>query len=182
MKNPASSFPADGGGPRTAKPWYREPWPWLLAAGPFLVVVASLASAWIAIDSDDGLVAEDYYMRGLLINQELKRTAASEERNLGATITVTADGAVRVRMQGLPDDPAGVPATLRLKLAHPTPAANDQVLTLTRTAGGDYVGALSEQTAGRWIVILESDVWRLPTTTITGRLSEVRLGAAAPRS
>jgi uncharacterized protein len=181
MRNPASSFPADGGGLRTAKPWYREPWPWLLAAGPFLVVVASLASAWIAVASDDGLVAEDYYKRGLLINQELKRTAASEERNLGATITVASDGAVRVHMQGLPLGPADVPATLRLNLAHPTRAADDQMLTLTRTAGGDYVGTLSEQTAGRWIVILESDAWRLPTTTISGRLSEVRLGAAASR-
>jgi hypothetical protein len=30
------------------KPWYREPWPWFLMAGPGLVVVAAIATAVIA--------------------------------------------------------------------------------------------------------------------------------------
>ena len=178
MRNLASSFRTDGGRPRTAKPWYREPWPWLLIAGPFAVVAASLASAWIAMQSDDGIVAEDYYKRGLLINQQLKRTAASAERKLGATVAIARDGEVRVRMQGLGVPPDEAPATLRLTLAHPTRARHDQVVTLKWIADGEYLGMLPEQTPGRWIVILESDSWRLPTTTVAGRLSEIRLGAA----
>src|SRR5438309_2026759 len=66
MKNQLSSFPAD------ALPWYRERWPWLLFSGPFVVVIASLASAWLAVRSDDGVVARDYYKRGLLINRTLQ--------------------------------------------------------------------------------------------------------------
>ena len=67
MKSPASSFHAE----RVARPWYREPWPWLLMAGPFVVVIASLACAWVAIDSDDGVVAQDYYKQGLAINKRI---------------------------------------------------------------------------------------------------------------
>lgn len=178
MRNPASSSPTK----RTPRPWHREPWPWLLAAGPLAVVVASLSSAWIAVESDDGLVAEDYYKRGLLINQQLKQTAASPELRLGATVRVTDRGEVRVRLEGLPTSTSEAPTSLRLKLAHPARSANDLVVTLTRDAGGDYVGFLPEQTPGRWIVILESDAWQLPTTTIPGRLTELQLGVTAGRS
>jgi hypothetical protein len=41
-----------------AKPWYREPWPWLLMAGPAAVVVASIVSAILAIATADPLVSE----------------------------------------------------------------------------------------------------------------------------
>src|SRR2546429_2682579 len=68
MRNRASSFPVDA----VAPPWYRQRWPWLLVAGPSLVVVASLASAWIAVKSDDGVVAEDYYRQGPLSKPELR--------------------------------------------------------------------------------------------------------------
>ena len=37
---------------RTEGPWYREPWPWFLIAGPAIVVVASLSTAVIAVRSD----------------------------------------------------------------------------------------------------------------------------------
>ena len=170
MSNPASSFPAE----RPA-PWYREPWPWLLAAGPSLVVAASLLSAWLALKSDDGVVAEDYYKRGLLINQELKRAAAGTQRDLGAVIRVDESGAVTVRMEGL----AAEPESLRLKLAHPARSADDQVVVLKRTGGGEYAGRLASQGPGRWIVVLESGAWSLPTTTVSGTWREIRLGAAA---
>jgi hypothetical protein len=53
------------------KPWYREPWPWILMSGPAVVVVAGVATAWIAFATADSLVAEDYYKRGLTINDRL---------------------------------------------------------------------------------------------------------------
>ena len=56
-------------------PWYREPWPWLLMAGPAAVVVAGFATLWLAVSSNDGLVADDYYKQGLAINQTLQREA-----------------------------------------------------------------------------------------------------------
>jgi uncharacterized protein len=150
--------------------------------GPFIVVIASLASAWMAIKSDDGVVAQDYYKQGLLINQRLKHAAPDPESHLGATITVAAGGEVRVHMEGLREGIAeGLaegPPSLRLKLAHPATGSHPEIVMLKRSAEGDYIGALPEQTPGRWIVTLESDGWRLPTTTVDGHLSQIRLGAA----
>ena len=156
-------------------PWYRERWPWLLASGPLVVVVASLCSAWIAVTSDDGLVAEDYYKRGLLINQKLSHNPTRAEAQPGALLTVAQTGEVRVRTIGVPPSTT----TIWLKLAHPAHSANDFVVVLRRESSGDYVGFLPEQTPGRWIVTLESDTWQLPITTVPGRLTEVRLGAYA---
>ena len=31
-----------------SKPWYREPWPWLLMAGPAIVVVACIITIYLA--------------------------------------------------------------------------------------------------------------------------------------
>ena len=96
-----------------AKPWYREPWPWLLMAGPCVVIVAGFFTLWLAITSDDGLVADDYYKRGLAINQTLSRALRAEQLALGARVVLGADGArARVTLTG-----TGVlPEYLRLRL------------------------------------------------------------------
>ena len=172
MNSPASSFPAE---PKVRR-WYREPWPWLLMSGPFVAVVASLASAWMAVTSDDGVVAQDYYKQGITINQRLARTAPDAGPR-GAKITVGESGEVRARIEGL----AKAPTNVRLTLAHPATAALAEVVILESGADGDYVGAIAKQTPGRWIVTLESDSWRLPTTTVAGPLSEIRLGIADQR-
>jgi len=41
-----------------ARPWYREPWPWVLIAIPLLTVVASAATLWLALSHPDYLVIE----------------------------------------------------------------------------------------------------------------------------
>ncbi len=176
MKNRALSFPADSA-PRR---WYRERWPWLLIAGPALVVVASLATAWLAISSDDGLVAQDYYKQGLLINRKIRAAGSGEVPQLGATVTLRANGEVRAQVVGLP--PAPAPARLRLTLAHPGHTGPQSIIALTRVADGEYVGVFSEPAAGRLVVTLESDSWRLPTTTVQSGVGAIELGAVAGHS
>jgi len=145
-------------------------------AGPFVAIVASLASAWLALKSDDGVVAQDYYRQGLRINQRLKHAAANPASELGATITVGAGGGVRVHMEG--GGSGAAPQSLRLTLARPAASARDEIVILMPGPDGDYVGVLGAQKPGRWIVTLESGAWRLPTTTVAGPQSEIPLGAA----
>jgi uncharacterized protein len=57
------------------RPWYREPWPWILMAGPAAVVVAGAVTMVLAVATNDPLVAEDYYRRGI----ELSRAAPNAE-------------------------------------------------------------------------------------------------------
>lgn len=44
--------------------WWRHGYVWLVIAGPAAVVVAGMATLWLAIRVPDPVVAEDYYRRG----------------------------------------------------------------------------------------------------------------------
>jgi hypothetical protein len=57
----------------SSKPWYREPWPWILMAGPATVVVAGIATSVIAFKGADRVVADDPYKRAIEINRTLTR-------------------------------------------------------------------------------------------------------------
>jgi hypothetical protein len=80
------------------RPWYREPWPWILAAGPFIVVVAGFYTAWLAIKSNDGLVTEDYYKKGLAANQTIARSEQAASLGLVAGVRIASD-TLSVRLQ-----------------------------------------------------------------------------------
>lgn len=158
-------------------PWYRQRWPWLLIAGPAFVVVASFATLWIAASTDDGVVADDYYRRGLLINKELDREARAGALGLSGVLRVAPDGAATFELAGFAD-PAKAPATVKLVLAHPTRAGQDRAVVLTRGPAGLYVGTIERPPAGRVLVSVEGDGWRLPTAHATAGLAEIRVGTA----
>ena len=148
-------------------------WPWLLAAGPALVVVASLVTAWIAATRGDRVVADDYYKIGLTINRQL----AAEPAPLpaaGATISLGASGRVRVVLA----DATPRPAQLRLTVRHPGKDRDASALILTH-ADGAFVGVLRDVTPGRVIVTLESEAWRLPVTVVERLPATITLGTAA---
>ncbi len=156
-------------------PWYREPWPWIVMAGPAIVVVAGIATAVIAIRTSDGLVADDYYKQGLAINRVLEREKRAGALGVAATVQFSDDrerARVLLRMQG------DAPRELRLTLVHPTRAGEDQVIALLPNGAGVYDGVMGiprgavlglrlEDDAGRWRV-----VGRWPTEE-----SSVSLGA-----
>jgi hypothetical protein len=158
-------------------PWYRQRWPWLLIAGPAIVVVAALVTTWLAAVTDDGVINDDYYKRGLMINKELERTTRAEAMKLGAVLRVAPDGAARLEMSGF-TDAAPPPGTVLLTLVHPTRAGQDRAATLTRGADEIYTGTLDAPAPGRWHVTVETASWRLPAAVVNGRLDEVRIGAA----
>jgi uncharacterized protein len=165
---------------RRVKPWFREPWPWLLMAGPAIVVVAALYTAWLAVVSDDGVIADDYYRRGLLINKDLERASRGEAMKLGAVLAVAPDGGVRLALSGFEADPAAAPSAVRMRLVHATRAGQDRAAVLTRGPDGRYVGSIAPPPPGRWLVTVETETWRFPMVEAGGTLGEVRLGAARP--
>jgi hypothetical protein len=139
-----------------AHPWYRERWPWILMSGPAIVVVAGVITTWIAFATSDGLVADDYYKRGLGINAVLKREQTAAQRGIEAR--VEREGAiVRVRLHG-----AGPPA-LFLNLVHATRAGFDVRLRLERAADGSYQAALPPLAAGHWRAVVDDPrgEWRV---------------------
>jgi len=138
------------------KPWYREPWPWLLMAGPAAVLAAGIATTWIAFASADGLVAEDYYRQGLGVNKRLAREEAARRLGISAALSIE-PGSIRVELRG------AAPPALFVHLAHATRAGHDVRLRLAPVPGGGYHAELAPLPAGRWRVVIEDPraQWRL---------------------
>jgi hypothetical protein len=112
--------------PATPNPWYREPWPWFLMAGPAIVVVAGFLTLGFAIQSADGLVADDYYKQGKAINMTITRDAHARELGYHAQLTMNANGRVALSFEAA----APTAATLRLALHHPTRAGFDREILM----------------------------------------------------
>lgn len=144
-----------------ARPWYREPWPWILMSGPAAVVVAGIATIWIAASGADGLVAEDYYRQGLGVNRVLALETAAAARGIGATVD-PAGGELRVTLRG----GHGAPAALFVDFAHATRAGHDVRVRLAPLGADVYAGGLPEAVPGRWRVSIEDPQrsWRLAAT------------------
>jgi len=140
------------------KPWYREPWPWILMAAPAAAVFAGAVTVWLAVATSDGLVADDYYRRGLAINQEIRRDQVARDLGIAASVEAGA-GTLRVRLSGR----AAPPEALFARLVHATRAGYDLRLRLVRVRTGVYETELPELPAGRWRVVLEDPrgEWRI---------------------
>jgi uncharacterized protein len=67
--------------PQDSTPWWKHGHLWLLISGPVAVVLAGIATAWIAVVSPDPVVDTDYYRRGIEINRTL---AARDKAHLPA--------------------------------------------------------------------------------------------------
>lgn len=145
----------------TPLPWYRHRWPWLLMAGPAIVVVAGFVTLVLALRSNDGLVSDDYYKQGLGINQTTARDQAAARLGLQAQLMLGGNE-LRVMLRAT-DAATALPETLSLRLMHPTRSGEDQVLSLRRQAGDLYSGRLERPLSGRWRVSIEDDgrMWRL---------------------
>ena len=52
-------------------PWWKFGHVWMVFAGPAIVVVASFITLYLAVTRPDELVTEDYYRKGININQTL---------------------------------------------------------------------------------------------------------------
>jgi hypothetical protein len=136
--------------------WYRNPWPWLLMAGPAAVLVAGAITTWMAVASSDGLVAEDYYRQGLAINKVLAREDAARAHGISAAVVLDA-GMLRVTLSGQ------APEALFAHLAHATRAGYDQRVRLVRVREGVYETELPPLPAGHWRVVIEDPrgTWRI---------------------
>ena len=156
-------------------PWYRQRWPWLLMLGPAVVLVAGVITLWLAIASDDGLVADDHYRRGLEINRTLERVARAEALGLRAQVTIGPEGAVAVALSGRSAEADARPAAVSLILSHATRAGADVTGTLTLAPDGGYRGRIELPARGRWRVSVETRAWRLASAEVDGPVMTVEL-------
>ncbi len=162
------------------RPWYREPWPWILMSGPFMVIVASFISAWYALSTSDGLVADDYYKQGLNVSQTIARSEKARELGLVATLNLTQER-VSVRLAAASGKQLTMPPTVTLTLSHPTRAGMDQTDVL-RWDGQKYNGKLRLPASGHWLVMVEDEAksWRLLGSVVLPASGDLVVGGDTP--
>ena len=165
------------------KPWYRHPWPWILMAGPFIVVVAGAITTYLAVISNDGLVDDDYYKQGLAVNQMSERDQKAVTLGLQADVMLSDGKQIRVLLRGAPG--VVLPEALNLRITHPTRAGVDQHVQVSRDAdgaGGAYSGKLSAPLSGRWHVALEDEKrdWRLTGDWVLEKTASLHLPVGVP--
>ena len=152
--------------PATARPWYREPWPWFLIALPLIAVVASVYTIFLASRSPDSLVTDHYYKKGLAVGGDIQRERHAEALRLSGKISI-ASGRIDLRLnQKVAQD------SLQLMLRHPLSQQKDVQIDLHRNAAGDYSAFSPPLEAVRYRVHVETADWRLagvwmPGTTLT---------------
>lgn len=148
-------------------PWYRNRWPWILMAGPAIVVVAGIATAVLAVQTDDPVVADDYYTQGLAINRELAREQRARDLAVGASLQFNEEG-TRVRAVLATRGP--MPSALKLSLLPLARSAEAQDIALTPVAPGVFEGPMKRPQAGNWDLELEDGAatWHLEGAWRTG--------------
>lgn len=138
-------------------PWYRHRWPWFLMLGPALVLVAGAYTAWLAFSTNDGLVARDYYKRGLLINRTLQRDQNAAASRIAAMGVWNNEGtALAVQISGV----TRPPGDLVLKVTSGT-AGIEQSIGLVDIGGGWYEASWRRPPHQHWRAVLETEDWRL---------------------
>jgi uncharacterized protein len=171
-------------------PWYRQLWPWLLIAPPAVAVLAGVVTVVLAVRSDDGVVADDYYKRGLAVNAEIDRSRRAAELGLAAEVTAGNDGEIRITLQSALPLPAE--SVVKLRLVHPGRPLADRIALLARVQAdvdqqtASYSGRFAgDASAGQvtlgsvaWRVVVETPHWRLDSAIAAGEWGRFRLTAA----
>lgn len=154
--------------------WTKEPWPWLLMAGPAIVIVAGVYTAILAVKSDDGLVVDDYYKQGLSINKIIHRSEAARTSHVSASMTANSDNG-SVTFHAIFKGNRQFPEAITLSLLHPTRAGYDQQVLLQRMADGIYVGRATGLGESQWNLAIEQPDWRLAGSWDMRKTRSIRL-------
>jgi len=60
-----------------SKPWYREPWPWILMAGPALAIVGCAITIYLAFNNfGDQEIRDGGVKRGLVVSKPVAQAEA----------------------------------------------------------------------------------------------------------
>ncbi len=84
----------------TGKPWWKEPYVWLVVGGPLVVVVAAIATAMVAFEHPDPVIDKNHYQQAVmskgqsstaaLVDDLAKLQPAHQARNHAASPVVPA--------------------------------------------------------------------------------------------
>ncbi len=147
--------------PASSRPWYRYPIVWMMLAIPFSAIVMGTIMMTLALESEDGLVSDDYYREGLGINQDISRDRRAVALGIHAELTLDNPAKI-VTVDFFRGKLEQAPQSLRLSIQHATRANSDITIELQRGIGRQYIGHLQHPLSkGNWYFSLTAGEWKL---------------------
>jgi uncharacterized protein len=147
----------------SSRPWHKEFYVWMMLFFPMLAVVGCIITIILAIKSNDGLVVDDYYKKGLEINRTLERDKKALDYQLNADINLNQEfGEVAMVLTAVPD--FEFPENLSVSFLNATRLGFDQEVNMILTGDNIYRGNVSALVSGKWYVHIQRDNWRLIKT------------------
>lgn len=133
----------------------------MVIAIPLSAVIVGSYLFYLSLTTFDGMVEDDYYKKGLDINQVLARDEFAMENGISANVRMdTQTGVISVALNS--DSDYAFPAKMGLSLLHPTQSKQDAKLLLSQGPDGRYYTELvNPLTEGRWYIRISEPNWRL---------------------
>ena len=144
----------------TNRPWYREPWPWVLIAIPGITILWSIFLFLFSMEQHVSMVEDDYYDEGMGINRELSRDIEAANLGLSGRVSFT-DGE---RLDILLESPERRNwERLQVEITHATLGDRDQTTIAERVGEGRYRARVQPLSDGRWYIDIRNtgNDWRL---------------------
>lgn len=123
-------------------PWHKQPLVWMIISIPLSAVFMGVIIMYLAVTTDDGLVVDDYYKKGMTINRVLEKEHMARRMALSASVDIDANsGFITVVFDkgGLND----YPSQLKLALKHAAKQQLDLYLILQKGIKNNYVGSIA---------------------------------------
>lgn len=155
------------------RPWYREPWPWIILGILSLGWVSGLSILTIGLSNPPEIVSGDYQQLGRALVDTHERTQRA--RDLGLSGGLRLQGG-EVLLELVAHAPSSLPETVLVQFLHPASSDGDSTALLRRDAEGVYRGELATSPHGRAnvrVLDIEQTWW------LAGRLSVESPGAVA---
>lgn len=135
----------------TSRPWYREPWFWLVMSPLVLVVIISFTLVSVAVRHGDDVVSDTYYKESRLYHYSAEQDQRAKELNLaGVLLFSPEEKIVTLDLRGQLE----YPDKLLLSLSHPVEADLDEHILLEQLSIGRYRGEVQASLQHRWYLQL----------------------------
>ncbi|MFY0700094.1 MAG: FixH family protein [Bermanella sp.] len=141
------------------RPWYKEPYVWMLIGFPLTSIIVGLSLLTISILNKDTLVRDNYYKDGLAYNQELEWDKKAKSLDIRVDIQVNDNQLIL----NLLNSRQNTPSTLKVTLGHPTIPEKDRQSHLQLTKDKRFIGFIEPTENGRYYLLVESveQKWRI---------------------
>ncbi|MCY4312973.1 MAG: FixH family protein [Gammaproteobacteria bacterium] len=145
----------------SGSPW-KIPAVWLVVGIPASAVIVGAIVLTLSIISYDGLVVDDYYKKGMGINQSIERTARAKELGIEAAIKFFDNALIEIQLSSNSD--YVLPENLTVSFRHATRSGADQAVSASRFENAVYHVHLPPLPPGKWHVEIAGDGWKINQT------------------